>query len=269
MVDLRVGGARFLTDPALDPSGTTYDFGLWFTPRSWFATEKQYETPAVDGVFDAVLLSHDHHADNLDFAGRALIADEARVARVITTAAGARRLARPREAEDRPGKGLGLGNRVGALPPGATTRVGNVTIAATIARHGPRHAPQVHQVTGFVLDVDDGPRIWISGDTVLFPALASQLAELAKARPVDLAIVHCGAVGFPRALGFRRARFTFDAGEAATACDLVGARAIVPIHRAGWAHFRQPETELATAFERAGLGERVTMLALGARATFS
>ncbi|WP_437712175.1 hypothetical protein WMF45_42410 [Sorangium sp. So ce448] len=35
------------------------------------------------------------HADNLDPAGRALVADEARVGRVVTTAPSARRLARP------------------------------------------------------------------------------------------------------------------------------------------------------------------------------
>ncbi|MDX2092884.1 MAG: MBL fold metallo-hydrolase [Kofleriaceae bacterium] len=267
MLDLRLGNARFVTDPALDPRGTQYDFGFWFTPASWFASQKQYETPAVSGHFDAALLSHDHHADNLDFAGRAMVADEAKVARVITTPAGARRLARPRREHDRPGLGLGLGARVSGLVHGNTTRVGDVTVTAMIARHGPPYAPQVHQVTGFLLDVEDGPRVWISGDTVMFPALAAALEEIGKRRPVDVAVVHCGAVAFPRALGFRHARFTFDAAEAAAACKLVGARTIIPIHRSGWAHFRQPETTLAAELERAGLGERVRMLPLGDRFT--
>lgn len=267
MLDLRVGDARFLTDPVLDPRGTRYDFGYWFTPAAWFSSEKLYDTPPFTGHFDAALISHDHHADNLDFAGRTFIADEANVARVITTVPSARRLARPRGEHDRPGQGLGLGERVHGLVHGTTTRVGNVTVTAMIARHGPVYAPQVHQVTGFLLDVDDGPRVWISGDTVLFPALASALEALGKQRPVDVAVVHCGAVGFPRALGFRHARFTFDAAEAATACKLVGARTIIPIHRSGWAHFQQPETTLATELERAGLGECVRMLPLGERFT--
>jgi L-ascorbate metabolism protein UlaG (beta-lactamase superfamily) len=264
---IRIGEARLLTDPVFDALGSTYDFGLWFTPRSWFASEKRYETPASPtslGRFDAVLLSHDHHADNLDFAGRALVADEARVAQVITTVPSARRLARPMAARDAPGRGLGLGTRAVGLAPGARTRVGPLTITTVVARHGPSYAPQVHEVTGFVVDVDDGPRVWISGDTVMFPALEARLAELRRERSVDLAVVHCGAVGFPHALGFRRARFTFDATEAIAACRLLDAKAILPIHRSGWAHFRQPESELRGAFAAAGLEERTRFLELGA-----
>ena len=267
MVELRIGDIRVLTDPALDPRGTTYDFGLWFTPKSWFSSEKQYDTPAVEGAFDAVLLSHDHHADNLDLAGRVLVGDEQRVARVITTQPGAKRLARERSTVDAPGKGLGLGSRATGLAPGASTRVGNVTVTSVIARHGPSYAPQVHQVTGFVLDVDDGPRVWISGDTVMFPALAAALAAIGTERPVDVAVVHCGAVGFPNAIGFGGARFTFDAAEAAEAARLVGAKTIVPVHRSGWSHFRQTEDALRAELARAGLEDRVRMLALGATVT--
>lgn len=263
MVELEIGDVRLITDPVLDPRGTTYDFGMWFTPRAWFSSEKQYDTPAIEGRFDAALVSHDQHGDNLDLAGRALIADEARVERVITNPTGAKRLARPRTAVDAPGKGLGLGERAVGIAPGAPTRIGNVTVRAMVARHGPSYVPQVHQVTGFVLDVDDGPRAWISGDTVMFPALAEALSVLGKERPVDVVIVHCGAVAFPKALGLGRARFTFDAAEAAQAAALVGAKTIVPVHRSGWAHFRQGEDALRAELSRAGLEDRVRMLDLG------
>ncbi len=263
MVELEIGDVRLLTDPVLDPRGTTYDFGMWFTPRSWFSSEKQYDTPAVEGAFDAVLVSHDQHGDNLDLAGRALIADEARVGRVITNPTGAKRLARAKAAVDAPGKGLGLGGRAVGIAAGSPTRIGNVTVSSIVARHGPSYVPQVHQVTGFVLDVDDGPRVWISGDTVMFPALAEALSALGKERPVDVAIVHCGAVAFPKAIGMGGARFTFDAAEAAEAAKLVGARTIVPVHRSGWAHFRQGEDALAGELARAGLEDRVRMLAVG------
>lgn len=265
-LELRSGATRLLTDPTFDPAGSTYDFGLWLTPRAWFASQKLYASPLDPGSlgpFDAVLVSHDHHADNLDRAGRALVADRARARRILTTVPSARRLVRPRSAVDAPGRGLGLGDRAHGLAPGASTRVGEIVVTATIARHGPVYAPQVHQVIGFLLDVDDGPRVWISGDTVMFPALRRSLAAIGAQRPVDLAIVHCGAVGFPRAPGFGHARFTFDAREAIEACRLVGARTIVPVHRTGWAHFRQPETELRAALDEAGLGARTRMLDLG------
>jgi L-ascorbate metabolism protein UlaG (beta-lactamase superfamily) len=260
---LRTETAALLTDPVFDPRGSTYDFGLWFTPRSWFASEKLYTSPSLpSGRFDAVLLSHDHHADNLDGAGRDLVADASRVGDVLTTIPSARRLARPRSAADAPGKGLGLGARARGLAPGQTVRVGDMTIRATPARHGPSYAPQVHEVTGFLIDVDRGPRIWISGDTVAFPALDAELRRIGAERPVDVAVVHCGAVGFPRALGFGHARFTFDAAEAIAASRMVQARTIVPVHRSGWAHFRQPESALVAAFDEAGLHDVTRFLAL-------
>ncbi len=264
MLAIQCEKTRLLTDPALDPKGTTYDFGFWYTPRAWFASEKTYETPAIaPGAFDAVLLSHDHHADNLDFAGRKLVADPDRVARVVSTVPSARRLARAISPHDAPGRGLGLGSRAQGLLAGQQTRVGDVVITAVPARHGPWFLPQVHEVAGFLLDVDHGPRVWISGDTVLFPELAGTLDAIGRQSPVDVAIVHCGAVSFPRAIGVASERFTFDASEAVEACRLVRAKTIVPVHRSGWAHFRQPETELVKAFERAGLGERTKVLALG------
>jgi L-ascorbate metabolism protein UlaG (beta-lactamase superfamily) len=264
---LRLGGRTLLTDPAFDPPGTSYDFGVWCTPRSWFGSEKLYRTPElVPASLDGVLISHDHHADNLDLAGRRIVAGQNRI---VTTVPGARRLARPASAQDAPGKGLGLGERALGLAPGGQTRIGEVTVTATLARHGPWYGPQVNQVTGFLLDVPAGPRVWISGDTVLFPALSRALAAIGAERPVDVAVVHCGAVAFPRVPAFNRARFTFDAAEAIEACRLVRATTIVPVHRSGWAHFRQPEAILRAEFERAGLGGRTRFLELGETAALS
>lgn len=248
MMVLESEGTRLLTDPVLDPAGTTYDLGPALAPRSWFATEKTYASPPLAaGAFDGVLLSHDHHADNLDGAGRALIADPARVARVLTTVPGAKRL-----------------GRAEGLTPGQTTRVGDVTVRAVHALHGPRYVPQSDEVLGFLLDVDHGPRIWISGDTVMFPGLRAELGAIAKERPVDVAVVHCGAVRFPKVPLLGRARFTFDAAEAVEACRLLGAKTIVPIHRSGWTHFREPEETLFRAFadmpvRRLAVGESMTL----------
>jgi L-ascorbate metabolism protein UlaG (beta-lactamase superfamily) len=267
---IELGDTRLLTDPVFDPAGTRYDFGPWYAPRSWFESEKTYATPAAPealGDFDAVLVSHDQHADNLDLAGRRLLADEARARRVVTTQPGARRLARAPAAgpggDDAPGQGLGLGERVVGLAPGGTTRVGDVSIRATVARHGPPLLPQVDEVIGFLVDVPRGPRIWISGDTVLFPALQETLAAIAAERAVDVAIVHCGAVGFPRVPGLSGSRFTFDGHEAAAACRALDAGLVLPVHRSGWAHFRQPEGELLDIFDRAGLGKRTRLIGLG------
>ena len=77
-----MGGWRLLTDPTFDPPGRRYSFG-------WGTASTKVAGPAMAAEellpVDAVLLSHDHHADNLDDAGRALLAD---VGTVVTTVAG-------------------------------------------------------------------------------------------------------------------------------------------------------------------------------------
>jgi L-ascorbate metabolism protein UlaG (beta-lactamase superfamily) len=67
-----------------DPAGTEY--------RTPIYTLRKTSDPAIAaddlGPIDAVLLSHDHHFDNLDHAGRALLPS---VRQVLTTPAGAER----------------------------------------------------------------------------------------------------------------------------------------------------------------------------------
>ncbi|MFP2929506.1 MBL fold metallo-hydrolase, partial [Pyxidicoccus sp. 3LG] len=86
---LEIGPLRLLTDPAFDPPGRTYGFG-------WGTRSRRTSGPALSvdqlGRIDAVLLSHDHHADNLDDAGRAFLPQ---APKVVTTHAGARRLGHP------------------------------------------------------------------------------------------------------------------------------------------------------------------------------
>ena len=83
---IEVAGWRLLTDPTFDRPGGRYSFG-------WGTASRKLAGPAIPASelppLDAVLLSHDHHGDNLDTAGRALLtsADQ-----VVTTVAGARRL---------------------------------------------------------------------------------------------------------------------------------------------------------------------------------
>jgi len=69
------------------------------------------------------------------------------------------------------------------------------------------YAPQVHQVTGFLLDIDGahGPRIWISGDTVMFPALHAALAAIGRAAR-SISPSSTRARGFGRAVHVRRGR---------------------------------------------------------------
>jgi L-ascorbate metabolism protein UlaG (beta-lactamase superfamily) len=65
---VEIDGLRLLTDPTFDAPGEYASGALTLT---------KLRGPAIDaraiGPIDAVLLSHDQHADNLDPAGRRLV----------------------------------------------------------------------------------------------------------------------------------------------------------------------------------------------------
>ncbi|MFT4307165.1 MAG: MBL fold metallo-hydrolase, partial [Microbacterium sp.] len=81
---LEMAGARLLVDPTFDPAGEHAN-----GPRVLTKTSDARFRPEDVGALDAVLLSHDQHADNLDELGRALLRT---VPLVLTTAVAAGRL---------------------------------------------------------------------------------------------------------------------------------------------------------------------------------
>jgi L-ascorbate metabolism protein UlaG (beta-lactamase superfamily) len=230
---IEVGGWRLLTDPTFDPPGRRYFFG-------WGTVSRKLAGPAVAATelppIDAVLLSHDHHGDNLDPAGRALLPS---VGVVVTTASGAGR----------------LGGSARGLEPWQTTRLEAeshpprpaIEITATPCRHGPPLShPIVGDVTGFALrweGQEDGV-LWISGDTVLYDGVR----EVADRLAVDTALLHLGGVRFAVSGPLR---YTMTARDAVELCERVQPRTAIPIHYEGWKHFRQGreaiDAELATA----------------------
>jgi L-ascorbate metabolism protein UlaG (beta-lactamase superfamily) len=229
---VEVGGWRILTDPTFDPPGEHYAFG-------WGTGSTKVTGPAVApgelGPVDAVLLTHDHHADNLDGAGRALLAD---VPVVVTTVPGARR--------------LGGGPGVTGLEPWATTRLEapdrpTIEVTATPCRHGPPLTrPIVGDVVGFALTWPEQRHgaLWVSGDTVLY----RDLWQVVDRVPVGVALLHLGGVRFPVTGPLR---YTMTVDEAVELCGRLRPHTAIPVHYEGWSHFRQGrdaiEQGLATA----------------------
>lgn len=254
---IEVHGWRILTDPTFDAPGRRYSFG-WGT-----GSRKQTGpllTPEQVGAVDAVLLTHDHHADNLDDLGRRTIAD---TGTVVTTRAGARRLrGHPADRAERTRRATGGSNgstthgaiREGiiGLGPGRSTELRapgrpSITITATPCRHGPRFSrPVAGAVIGFTLawETQQDGTLWITGDTVLYPALERTAREL----EVDTVLLHTGAVRF-RLTG--SLRYSMDADEAVALCTLLQPRRIVPVHYEGWSHFTQGRAALEQAFTEA------------------
>lgn len=241
---IEAGGFRLLTDPTFDGPG---EYRLPHT------TLVKTSRPALDakalGAVDAVLLSHDQHADNLDATGRAYL-DTA--PRVLTTRSGAAR----------------LGGRAEGLAPWDTIEITgpsgrSLRITATPARHGPAGIePLAGDVIGFVVAAGDRREglIYITGDTVWYEGVA----EVSRRYRAGLVLVFAGAA---RTRGpFHLTMNTNDVIETASAFpDAV----IVPVHCEGWAHFSQGCEDVAQSFAALGIGGRLRLLRPGVATTIT
>ncbi len=245
---IEVRGWRLLTDPTFDPAGGSYRFG-------WGTGSRKLAGPAVAaadlGRIDAVLLSHDHHDDNLDAAGRALLPA---AGAVVTTAAGARRLG---------GGARGLAAWETTELVAADRR--RIEVTATPCRHGPPGSrPIVGDVIGFGLrwDGQEHGVLWITGDTVLY----DEVRKVPERLEIGTVLLHLGGVRFPVTGPLR---YTMTADEAVELCGLARPHTAIPIHYEGWKHFREGRAAAERAFAAAPAEVRdsVRWLPIGEAAT--
>lgn len=238
---IEVDGFRLLTDPTFDAPG---DYRMPHTTLT--KTSGPALTAAAIGPIDAVLLSHDQHADNLDNSGRAFLA---RAPRVLTTVAGARRLGGHAE-------GLAPWDETEVTRDGRTLR-----ITATPARHGPAGIePLSGDVIGFVLAARDGETrpIYVTGDTVWYDGVAA----VARRFRAGVVLLFAGAAQ-------TRGPFhlTMDTNDAIETAHAFADATIVPVHHDGWAHFTQDRNDLDQSFAALGLGPRLHWLEPGVATT--
>lgn len=236
-------GVRLLTDPTFDPPGLYQETPVRFEKISGPALSVE-EIGALDGV----LLSHDHHFDNLDHAGRAMLPH---VPLVYTTTTGATRLG---------------GNAQGLAPFETHTLVARngkrLFVTATPARHGPVGIePLSGDVVGFALGVDrPGDLLYVSGDTVWFDGTA----EVANRFCPKVVILHTGAAE-PRG----RFHMTMGSEDALEAAHAFPDAAIVAIHNEGWVHLKESHAQLADTFTKLGAVGRLSTLERGRTLRFA
>ncbi len=238
---IELAGLRLITDPTLDaPTGAADGLPRRTTPPALAAENL--------GRLDVALVSHDQHPDNLDVAGRRLLAD---IPLVLTTAEGAARLGGT-------ARGLAPFQRHDVEAPG-----GQVRITALPAQHGPHGAEAVlGPVVGFLLSGDGLPTVYVSGDN----ASVDVVREIAAyAGPVDVALLFVGGASSPRY--FDGALRTRGSAEAVEAARVLQARAVVPVHCEGWTHYSQDRASLTRAFAGAGLAQVLITVPDGATVT--
>jgi L-ascorbate metabolism protein UlaG (beta-lactamase superfamily) len=237
---IEFGGLRWLTDPALSPPGE-YDELVKTTG------------PAIEATallpIDVVLVSHEHHSDNLDPAGREFLPN---ATRVITTVQGAER----------------LGGNASGLAPWSSIELerpdgGAVSVTAVPAQHGPEGTHHITgPVIGFMLEAPGDDTVYVSGDNASLDVVRA-IAE--RLGPVDIAVLFAGAVQISDFLD--GAYLTLSSDRAAEAARILGVRAVVPVHYEGWSHFTQGEAELRAAFAGNGVSDLLVVAERGGTVT--
>lgn len=247
-VIIDINGFKILTDPTLNKR----DGLLPQYVSSPLAFSKKYVDPALStdeiGKVDLVLLSHDHHSDNLDKKGKAFIKT---VKTVLSTKDAVKRLKNDNT--------IGLDNWDEYTI--ETEKVKQLKITAIPAQHTniKRLDKVMGKVIGFTIEWEgqkDGC-IYISGDTVLFEGIY----ELSRRKKVDTAILHLGAGAFPYLK--RNLRVTMNGEEAIETTKILNANRVIPIHYEGWWHFKQSAKALKDEIEKSGQNHKFMWLTSG------
>jgi L-ascorbate metabolism protein UlaG (beta-lactamase superfamily) len=234
---IQYDGLRLLTDPTFDPPG---EYKGLHSPVKHVKTEGPALSVEEVGSLDAVLLSHDHHFDNLDNSGRALLP---KAGVTFSTNTGAQRLG---------------GNAVGLAPfemRSLDARNGKrLLVTATPARHGPIGV-DAGEVVGFALGIErPGDLMYITGDTVWFEGTA----EVARIFSPKVVVLHTGAA---EPLG--RFHMTMGSEDALQAAHAFPDSALVSVHNEGWAHLRESQEQLLDVFAKFNLTDRLIRLEKG------
>ncbi|NUS13103.1 MAG: MBL fold metallo-hydrolase [Streptomyces sp.] len=233
---IEYGPVRLLTDPTFDAPGE-YPIGS----RTLVKTTGPALAAGEVGAVDAVLLSHDQHPDNLDAAGRAYALG---APLVLSTASAAERLGPP----------------VRTLANWDAYDLGGVRITGVPAQHGPDGSEHlVGEVTGFVLEAEGQPTVYVSGDNASLDVVRRIAGRVG---PVDIAVLFAGGARTALADG---AYLTLPSAGAAEAARILGARHVVPLHFEHWGHFTQGPATLGPAFAEAGLTARLHLPEPGER----
>jgi L-ascorbate metabolism protein UlaG (beta-lactamase superfamily) len=172
---IRVAGLRILVDPQLDPKDARDPVPNTFNPRRNPLVELPEPAAALVEHLDAVLVTH-LHGDHFDDTARRLLPKDVPV------------LCQPPDAERLRADGF-----TDVRPVEDEAAHHGLTIVRTAGHHGTGEiGEKMAPVSGFVLKAQDGPTLYIAGDTIL----CDEVREAVKAHAPTAVVVNAGAARF-------------------------------------------------------------------------
>ena len=237
---LEMGGARVLVDPMLGAAGTAPA-----VPN----TPNERPNPLVDLPFgeegladliestDAVLVTHTHN-DHWDERAQEIIPKDRLV------------LCQPEDEARISGAGF---TNVSAVDPGLAWR--GLRFFRTGGRHGTGEiGAQMAPVSGFVIQADGSPSLYVAGDTIW----CEEVEEALRAHRPDVIVVNAGAARF-----LEGDPITMTAEDVAKVCRAAPEARVIAVHMEAINHCLLTRAELAEALDAQGLSERVEIPADG------
>jgi L-ascorbate metabolism protein UlaG (beta-lactamase superfamily) len=186
---------------------------------------------------DVVLVTHDHG----DHRGQAVDICRETGAMLCCVVGTAQKLldAGLPEAQLANGIGFNIGGTI-------TLKGADITMTQAL------HSSESGVPTGYIVRLPNGPTIYHSGDTGVF----SSMALFADLYAIDLAMLPIGGV------------FTMDARQAALACSLLRAKAVLPLHWGTFPVLAQSTEAFSTELKKAAPGCRMLRQAIGVSAPY-
>ena len=229
-----MAGARVLVDPMLGTAGTAPA-----VPN----TPNQRPNPLVDLPFgdaglsdlidntDAVLVTHTHN-DHWDGRARELIPKDTLV------------LCQPEDEAKISGAGF---TNVSAVDPGLAWK--GLRIIRTGGRHGTGEiGAQMAPVSGFVIQTDGSPSLYVAGDTIW----CGEVEEVLQTHRPDVIVVNAGAAQF-----LEGDPITMTAEDVAQVCHAAPEVRVIAVHMETINHCLLTRAELSEKLGEQGLADRV------------
>ena len=147
-----------------------------------------------------------------------------------------------------------FGDKANGMNKGGTVAFGDIKVTLTHAMHSSSYGkPGTYagEPCGLVITFEDGKKLYDAGDTALF----GDMRYIGELYAPDLCLLPIGD------------RFTMDPRQAAIACELLGAKRVVPIHHSTFPPLTGTPAQFRDEVKKRGLKTEVIVLEPGQTVT--